>query len=108
MLDKNKELQNIRNEFLTFIRTKFGIEKESTKLRNWYELDFNGFLTELNKAKVKVTLEEQLAWQSLFAKQKAQAQEIKSKIDETDKKIDSMVYELYGLTEEEIKIVEGN
>ena len=25
----------------------------------------------------------------------------------TDKKIDQLVYELYGLTEEEIKIVEG-
>jgi hypothetical protein len=26
----------------------------------------------------------------------------------TDQKIDAHVYELYGLTEEEIKIVEGN
>jgi hypothetical protein len=29
-------------------------------------------------------------------------------IDATDKEIDTLVYELYGLTEEEIKIVEGN
>ena len=29
-------------------------------------------------------------------------------IDATDKQIDALVYELYGLTEEEIKIVEGN
>ncbi|MCI0476926.1 MAG: hypothetical protein L0Y55_11805, partial [Anaerolineales bacterium] len=28
-------------------------------------------------------------------------------IDATDKQIDALVYELYGLTEEEIKIVEG-
>jgi len=27
-------------------------------------------------------------------------------IDKTDKKIDEMVYKLYGLTEEDIKIVE--
>jgi hypothetical protein len=27
-------------------------------------------------------------------------------IDATDKKIDQLVYELYGLTEEEIKIIE--
>ncbi|NPV51738.1 MAG: hypothetical protein HPY60_11170 [Candidatus Methanofastidiosum sp.] len=27
-------------------------------------------------------------------------------IDETDRQIDALVYELYGLTEEEIKIVE--
>jgi hypothetical protein len=29
-------------------------------------------------------------------------------IDKTDKEIDQMVYELYGLSEEEIKIVEGS
>ncbi|MFA6101380.1 MAG: hypothetical protein WCV67_00930 [Victivallaceae bacterium] len=34
------------------------------------------------------------------------AQELKATIDATDKAIDQMVYELYGLTEEEIKIVE--
>jgi adenine-specific DNA-methyltransferase len=32
---------------------------------------------------------------------------IERQIAATDKKIDSIVYELYGLTEEEIKIVEG-
>ena len=29
------------------------------------------------------------------------------KIDEIDKQIDRLVYKLYGLTEDEIKIVEG-
>lgn len=33
---------------------------------------------------------------------------IKSEIEKTDKKIDKEVYKLYGLTEEEIKIVEQN
>lgn len=32
---------------------------------------------------------------------------IERQIAATDKKIDALVYELYGLTEEEIKIVEG-
>jgi len=31
----------------------------------------------------------------------------KQKIDILDKQIDKLVYELYGLTDEEIKIVEG-
>jgi hypothetical protein len=33
--------------------------------------------------------------------------DIQRQIDATDKQIDTLVYELYGLTEEEIKIVEG-
>jgi hypothetical protein len=28
-------------------------------------------------------------------------------IDDTDAQIDALVYELYGLTEEEVKVVEG-
>ena len=33
---------------------------------------------------------------------------IQRQIEATDKQIDQLVYELYGLTEEEIKIVEGS
>ena len=32
---------------------------------------------------------------------------VKREIESTDRAIDILVYELYGLTEEEIKIVEG-
>ena len=32
---------------------------------------------------------------------------LQRQIDATDRQIDKLVYELYGLTEEEIKIVEG-
>ncbi len=40
----------------------------------------------------------------LFEENKKKALELKSEIDKTDKEIDKMVYEL---SEEEIKIVEG-
>lgn len=40
------------------------------------------------------------------AKLAAEQEQIKQRITYTDKKIDALVYELYGLTEEEIKIVE--
>ena len=33
--------------------------------------------------------------------------EIKKEIEKTDKEIDNIVYDLYGLTEKERKIVEG-
>ena len=41
-----------------------------------------------------------------FIEQQEKAEELKMEIDETDKEIDQMVYELYGLTKEEIEIVE--
>ena len=43
----------------------------------------------------------------LFDGNKKKALELKAEIDNTDKEIDLMVYELYELMDEEIKIVEG-
>ncbi|GAI65506.1 unnamed protein product [marine sediment metagenome] len=42
-----------------------------------------------------------------FIVYKNEINQLQYEINITDKKIDQMVYELYGLTEEEIKIVEG-
>jgi len=44
----------------------------------------------------------------LFEENKKKALDLKTQIDQTDKEIDRMVYELYGLTEEEIQIVESS
>ena len=55
----------------------------------------------------KLTKKDEMEWMELFEEKKAEAQTLKSEIDKTDKEIDQMVYELYGLTDEEIKIVEG-
>lgn len=43
----------------------------------------------------------------LFEENKKKALALKAEIDKTDKEIDQMVYELYGLTEEEIQIISG-
>ena len=50
---------------------------------------------------------DEMEWMEVFETKKAEVQELKSEIDRVDAKIDRMVYELYGLTDEEIKIVEG-
>ena len=38
----------------------------------------------------------------------AERQALQNAVTATDQQIDALVYELYGLTEEEIKLVEGN
>lgn len=49
---------------------------------------------------------DEFEWIELYEENKQKALALKAEIDRTDKEIDHMVYELYGLTEEEIKIVE--
>lgn len=108
ILLKYKENVKEKNQFLDLITQKFSIEKPTTKLQNWPSLDFNGFLGELKKAKVKLSLSEDAEWMAYFNEQKTKAQELQSEITRIDQEIDRLVYELYGLTEEEIKIVEGS
>jgi len=49
-----------------------------------------------------------LSKQLVRAKTDQEKTALQRQIDATDKQIDRLVYELYGLTEEEIRIVEGS
>lgn len=49
-----------------------------------------------------------MEWMEVFITKKIEAQTLKAEIDKTDAEIDAMIYELYGLSEEEIDIVEGS
>jgi len=113
ILKLNKKLQNISFNFQKYIQSQFSIEKLSNKLQTWYKLDFGDFIKELNKSikkvkGVKLSKIVEMEWMELFEEKKAETDSLKAEIDKTDKEIDTMVYELYGLTEEEIKIVENN
>ena len=76
--------------------------------QNWFQTPFTEFIKELEKSKVKLTLSQKAEWEDYFMQEQKKALEIKHQIDTTDKEIDQMVYQLYGLTENEIKIVENN
>lgn len=113
LLIKNRTLIGLINKFTNYIQSQFFIEKLTTKLQNWHELTFAEFIKELNKAIKTVggtplTKLQEMEWMEVFETKKAEAQTLKAEIDKTDKEIDKLVYELYGLTDEEIKIVEGN
>jgi type I restriction-modification system DNA methylase subunit/REP element-mobilizing transposase RayT len=107
MLEKNKELQEIKNKFLDLLKADFSIEKLSTKLQNWYELSWADYTSELKKLKIELKGEMKEDWSERHTRMKTQAQEIKTLINQTDKQIDQLVYQLYELSEEEIKVVEG-
>ncbi len=61
----------------------------------------------ITKAKIKLSLSQQQEWLQYFEEQKLKANNIQQHTKQTDKEIDDMVYELYGLSEKEIGVVEG-
>jgi hypothetical protein len=55
-----------------------------------------------------LSLSQKAEWEDYFLAEQQKALELKAQIDQTDKEIDQMVYDLYGLTKEEIEIVENS
>ena len=107
MLALNKELQEKRARFLRRLQDNMPEIKINGTLETFDTLDFAGFVAELKKQKIKLSLVQQDEWEDYFNQYKAACGELSAKITATDKEIDARVYALYGLTEEEIKIVEG-
>lgn len=107
MLNKNKELQEVQKKFITLLVGEFKLEKLSEKLEDWYLLDWSEFISELKKKKIALSAKDEEKWLDRFERLRKEALSIKAVIDSTDKEIDRMVYELYGLTKDEREIVEG-
>ena len=118
-----KDSISLNKKFIKYLADKFKIQKFSNKLQDWHDLNFGKFIKELNKAikatnkeRAKENLElvpelskkDEFEWMELFEENKKKAQELHAQIATTEKEIDQIVYELYELTEEEIRIVEAS
>ncbi len=112
MLSLNKELQELAQKVQrTLTREHAPLMMDNglpKKLQEWYGLSFAEFLKELEKKKVKLSLSQKSEWEEYFLQEQQKAVALKTQIDSTDKEIDQMVYELYGLTEDEISIIENS
>ncbi len=107
MLSLNRDLQTKRARFLRRLQDNMPDIKITGTLETFDTLDFAGFVAELKKQKIKLSLVQQDEWEEYFGQYKAALNEISVQICATDKEIDARVYALYGLTEDEIKLIEG-
>lgn len=138
LLDSKDKATQLYIKFQNYLMQKFSLVKISRKLENWYELDFGVFIKELNKAItatnkqrakdaiiildkneekhettpydiiMPLTKKDEFEWMELFEENKKKAQDLQNQISQTEQQIDQMVYELYGLSVEEIRIVENS
>ena len=106
MLSLNTNLQQKRQRLLRRLQDNLGLQKVTAALEHFDELDFKAFVAELKKQKISLSLTQQDEWEDYFNQYKADCNALSAQIAATDKEIDRMVYELYGLTEDEIKVVE--
>jgi hypothetical protein len=117
MLEMNKEKQKEIKGFLgwleSYVEAKVDDLKPKTKLQGYYEHDYESFLTVLKKNKKKLAVdparrEPAETLRAEFEGSLVKLQPLRERIRQTDELIDTVVYKLYGLTEEKIGIVEGS
>ncbi len=104
MLKMNKEFYEKKEKFLKLIKHEYNIGKITRKLDKFYNLEFDDFMEQL---KVDLNMSKKAEILDFFGENKKELLKLKNEIDNTDNKINEMVYKLYGLTEEEIGVVEG-
>ena len=83
-----------------------------TRLQSYYEYDYDSLLAVLKKNRKKLAIhparrEPGETLRAEFESSMNKLLPLRERIERTDRLIDAVVYRLYGLTEEEIGIVEG-
>ncbi len=105
MLTLHQQLHEKRSRFLRRLTENFEGVKITAALQTFDTMDFKSFVAELKKQKIKLTLSQQDEWEDYFTGRVAECQELTAQIKATDNEIDNRVFDLYGLTEEERRIV---
>ncbi len=109
---KNEEVKGFLKWLEREIKTDIENLKNKTTLKEFYNYDFDKFLDVLkgNQKNITINLSEREVHERLektLDKSMSILTPLKARIKATDALVDEIVYRLYGLTENEIKIVEG-
>ena len=107
MLDLTKQFNELSNKFTKLLSADLGVAKVTRKIKKWHNLEGDEFFAEVGKQNKTLSLSKKSQWLEHFEAEKQKAVDLQNKISKTDAEIDKMVYELYGLSDEEIKIIEG-
>lgn len=114
MVEMNKKKNEEIKGFLKWLEREIGAEIDSltnkTFLKEYHEHDFNQLLEILKKNRNKVSIDPsdrktQELLENQFTKSLSILEPLKARIKATDELIDEIVYRLYGLTKEEINVV---
>ncbi len=107
ILLQNRKKYEKSQHFLDLLKAEYNNIQISGKLAVLYELDWKQFTNELKKQKIVLSGTAKDDWFERFNRISTEIREIQKIIAEIDKKIDFLVYKLYNLTDEEIKVIES-
>ena len=109
LINLNTKFQVTRTRFLSRIQSEFNLKKIPKILDNFYEMDSKLFIILIEKiSKQKCTLKEKDEWEDYFTQFKSQIESLSSDIENLENELNCLVYKLYNLNSNEIKIIEDD
>lgn len=83
--------------------------KLSTKLKNWWQLDFAGFRKEIKRLyKQEIPLTERNDWQHWLTTEADKIQQLSTQLSQVETQLNTTVYTLFNLSPKEITLIENN
>jgi type I restriction-modification system DNA methylase subunit len=107
MLSLHAQLHEAQTEFQQLLLDNFTKITINRAIENWHQGDFGAFKKVLEKQKIEIPLKKQKEWREMFETEKAAYLSLQTQIAQTETAIDTLVYALYDLTDEEIQIIEN-
>jgi Eco57I restriction-modification methylase len=105
-------LYEIRDSFLHRVLTDLAPpehQKLSAKLEKFWTLDFAAFRAELKKTvRTEIPVNDRHGWEKYLAEKSAEIIKLRTEIKATECGIDAIVYKLFDLTPDEIKLLEDS
>ena len=84
-------------------------KKLSRKLEDWWTLDFAQFRDEVKRVfRTEIPVKERAEWEAYLGKNAAEVRKLDSEIAKAEREIDAIVYRLFDLTPDEIKLLEDS
>lgn len=84
-------------------------KKLSRKLEEWWTLDFAEFRDEVKRVfRSEIPVKERGEWEAYLAKNAADVHALDAAIENAEREIDAIVYQLFDLTPKEIALLEGS
>lgn len=90
---------------LNLLKSEYRV-KPTKKLKKFYILKWDSFIEEIDKQNSTLDINEKESLQSWFKEKKQQLLKGVLEATETEQKIDTLTYKLYGIDDTEIKIIE--
>ena len=108
LIEKYKLFQTNLDNCIEIIKLNYNVKKISSALKEFYKLGLNPFKDELQSLGANLDINQVEVLMSWYKEKSKCLCDLENQINSIEAQIDKEVYKLYGLNDDDVKIVEGD